>query len=77
MSFSPQKLILGGGVMAKPGLLDAVIEKTTASLNNYLVLPHGKTLSDIIVTPGLGEKSGLMGALVLAKQHAMENSHGD
>lgn len=68
LSFSPQTIVLGGGVMGAKGLLEKVIEKTNHSLNQYLVLPEGISLSDIIVAPGLGDDSGIYGAFLLAKQ---------
>lgn len=68
LSLSPQKIILGGGVMQQDFLIQKVIEQTKQSLANYLVLPTGKTLQDIIVPPGLGTESGLTGAYILAQK---------
>ena len=65
ISFSPQKLILGGGVMNKPGLLDKVVDYTEKSLANYLSFPNGLSLNDIMSPTGLGQHSGLFGALAL------------
>lgn len=66
VTFSPQRILLGGGVMTKPGLLRLVIDKTAATLNGYLVLPKDVSLEQIIVLPGLGQHSGLFGGLALA-----------
>lgn len=65
MSFSPQKIILGGGVMEKPGLLEKVIAATETSLAKYMSLPNQLQFADLISSPGLKERSGLMGALAL------------
>ena len=65
LTYSPQKIILGGGVMAKPGLLDKVILATEASLAAYISLPYGVEMANIISLPGLGSHSGLFGALAL------------
>lgn len=65
VSYSPQKIILGGGVMQKPGLLNKVIAQTEASLNGYLTLPGNNRFNDLICLPGLSDQSGLMGALAL------------
>jgi fructokinase len=65
MSFSPQKIILGGGVMSKPGLLDKVIHYTQQSLGNYLQKPKDISFEYIICLPGLDQRSGLFGALCL------------
>ena len=67
VSFSPEKIVLGGGVMNKPGLLDKIIAYTEASLKGYLVMPQGQSLQRILVLPGLGQHSGLMGAYALAR----------
>lgn len=63
--FSPQKIVFGGGVMSKDGLIDKVIQLTNKSLAGYLVFPTGHSLNSIICRPGLGDNSGLLGALAL------------
>ncbi|UAA39221.1 ROK family protein [Paraneptunicella aestuarii] len=65
VSFSPEKIVMGGGVMAKPGLLEKVIQETEQSLAGYMSLPENITFNEIIVPPGLGQRSGLFGALAL------------
>ncbi len=65
LSFSPQSIVLGGGVMAKIGLLDRSIYYAEKSLNSYIVFPKNYSLKQIISKPGLGEHSGLLGALAL------------
>ncbi|WP_395345210.1 ROK family protein [Ningiella sp. W23] len=65
MTVSPQKIILGGGVMQQSFLLKKVIYHTQRMLNDYLCLPEGTRIEDIIVTPGLNTDSGLRGALAL------------
>ena len=65
-TLSPQRIILGGGVMDVPGLLPRVQEKTRALLAGYLQhplltdLPH-----EYIVAPGLGDRAGILGSLAL------------
>lgn len=58
---SPQIVVMGGGVMATPGLLDRVREAYRAMAGSYF----GEPL-DLIRAPGLGDRSGLLGALALA-----------
>jgi fructokinase len=65
LSFSPQSIVLGGGVMAKSGLLERVIYYAEKSLNSYVVFPEEHGLEQILSKPGLGEHSGLLGALAL------------
>lgn len=65
MTLSAQKIVFGGGVMGTPGLLEKIIQHTRQSLNDYIVLPAGVALDDVLVLPGLGTRSGLFGALAL------------
>ena len=68
-AFSPEKIILGGGVMQQKHLFPMIREKTRKLLNGYI--QHEAVLESIeayIVEPGLGTKSGATGALLLAKE---------
>ncbi|GGF86472.1 ROK family protein [Alteromonas lipolytica] len=65
VTLSAQKIILGGGVMQKEGLVAKVLATTSATLNDYIVMPEGTGLDDIICLPGLGTRSGLFGALAM------------
>ncbi|MBT0586975.1 ROK family protein [Alteromonas oceanisediminis] len=65
LTLSPNKIIFGGGVMQVSWLLPLVITKLQHQIGEYLRLPDNTTLSDIIQAPGLGTRSGLMGALAL------------
>ena len=68
-SFSPEKIILGGGVMQQKHLFPLIQEKTKKLLNGYVqqtaILDSIETY---IVEPGLGTKSGATGALLLAQE---------
>lgn len=67
MSISPEKIILGGGVMGQSFLIDMVRERTMKLLGGYLSSPVTENgLKDYIVTPGLGIHSGVMGSWILA-----------
>lgn len=59
----PGRIILGGGVMETPRLLDRVRGAASVLGGGYFV---GKP-EDIIVPPGLGDKAGLLGGLALAQ----------
>lgn len=66
-TLSPQKIILGGGVMEVPGLLEKVRAATAEQLGNYLQHPAIQSgLQTLLVHPGLGSRAGLCGALALA-----------
>ncbi len=69
LSFSPEKIIMGGGVMQKKFLFPMIRDKTKALLNGYVTHPViDSGLGDYIVEPGLGTESGILGAYLLAKQ---------
>ena len=73
-AFSPEKIILGGGVMQKKHLFPLIREKTLLLLNNYVQAEEIlKDIDSYIVEPGLGTKSGATGALLLARQAYEEN----
>lgn len=68
LTLAPDRLVLGGGVLGHPGLLEAVRQRAGAHLNGYdgLGAPGGRPLEEIVVAPGLGSLAGLVGAFVLA-----------
>lgn len=57
----PARIILGGGVMATPGLIERVRAAAATASNGYFA---GEPAS-VIVTPALGDDVGLLGALAL------------
>jgi len=60
---SPDRIILGGGVMNQIFLFPMVRKKVEGLWNHYFPLI---SLLDLIVEPGLGGDSGIIGSLVLA-----------
>ncbi len=69
-TLSPQRIIIGGGVMAQPVLFDLVRSQVQDLLNNYVQSPA--ILEDIenyIVPPGLGNQAGVLGAIALASMY--------
>lgn len=68
-SYSPQRIVFGGGVSQHKGLLQKIQLKTHQILNGYvqsdMVLNH---MDQYIVGPGLGSRSGVLGAIALAKE---------
>ncbi len=69
LAFSPEKIILGGGVMHQTFLFPMIREKTVQLLNGYIPVPAVESgLRDYIVPTGLGDNSGILGAWLLAKE---------
>ncbi len=66
---SPQKIILGGGVMNQRHLFPRIWRKVQASLNGYLPLRELQAIDRYIVPPALGALSGVLGAIALARAY--------
>ena len=67
-TLSPERIVLGGGVMQQSQLFPLIRQKTLAYLNHYVQSPAILDQMDqYIVPPGLGTHSGMMGALALAQ----------
>ena len=66
LTVSPRRIVLGGGVGRRPGVLRAARRGMAAQLSGYLVRPRPDELDSYLVEPGLGSDSGLFGALALA-----------
>ncbi len=67
-TLSPQRIIMGGGVMAQPQLLPMVRQKLQASLNGYVqATAVTQDIGHYVVPPALGSQAGVLGALALAQ----------
>lgn len=65
---SPQRIIIGGGVGQNERMLKLVQQKTVALLNGYVKSPVIlENIGSYIVNPGLGNRSGVAGAIALAQ----------
>lgn len=63
---SPQRIIMGGGVMNQPELITKVREKTATYLNDYIQHPAiTDHINEYIVLPALGGRAGVLGAIAL------------
>jgi fructokinase len=58
-TLSPQRIVLGGGVLSRKKLYPLVESKVSALLNDYVEEPE-------IVPPLLGARAGVLGAIALA-----------
>ena len=67
-TLSPQRIILGGGVMKAPGLLSLVRAQVRTLAGDYFDTPAlGEGIVDYVVSPALGDRAGVIGALELAR----------
>jgi fructokinase len=72
---SPQRIIVGGGVVKKSGLLAMVREKVQKRLNRYIdSVQINENIENYIMTPGLGDRAGVLGAIALAQPAETEQS---
>lgn len=72
-TLSPQRIIIGGGIGQHTRLLPDVQQKTISILNGYVRAPAIlENIQTYIVSPGLGDRAGVAGAIALAKQAFQE-----
>lgn len=68
-TLSPERIVLGGGVMEQAQMFPMIRREVKAILNGYLqsdrILEH---IEDYILPTGLGGKAGVLGAIALAQQ---------
>jgi fructokinase len=69
--FSPERVIVGGGVMERAGLLDRVRVRLRELVAGYLQTPMlAGRIGEYLVPPALGDRAGVLGAIALALQAA-------
>ena len=73
-TLSPQRIILGGGVGSNPLVFPQLRQEVKALLAGYVQAPEIMTdaISNYMIPPGLGSRSGVLGAIALAEQVAAE-----
>jgi fructokinase len=67
---SPERIIVGGGVGRRPGLLELVRSEVLSLLNGYLDPAVNGDIASYIQVPALGSRAGVLGALALAQRAA-------
>jgi fructokinase len=71
LPLSPQRIVVGGGVMEQAHLLPLVRAKVQTLLAGYVHMPAIlEHIDQYIVRPGLGNRSGVLGAIALAERVA-------
>ena len=69
MCYSPERIILGGGIMHVDKLLPMIRQETLKNLNGYIKKDEIlKDIDNYIVLPELGDNAGLIGAIELGKK---------
>jgi fructokinase len=68
-TFSPQRIILGGGIMQQKSLFPMVRQNVQQLLSGYLQVPAIlERIDQYIVPAALGSRAGVLGAIALAKK---------
>jgi len=74
-TLSPQRIILGGGVMKQKVLYPLIRQEVQRLLNGYFLFPEiAERIDEYIVAPGLADRAGVLGAIALAKS-SVERRH--
>jgi fructokinase len=67
-TLSPQRVILGGGVMQQARLFPLIRSEVQRLLNGYVKAPAIlERIDEYLVPPGLGNRAGVKGAIALAQ----------
>lgn len=65
---SPERVVLGGGVMARARLYPSIRSGLAGVLGGYLQTPAlGERIDTFVVPPVFGDRAGVLGALALAQ----------
>jgi fructokinase len=74
-TLSPEKIVLGGGVMRQKHMLPKIHNRVKQLLNNYIQgLGTTVNIEKYIVLPELGDDAGILGAIALAKKEYEKNN---
>lgn len=69
LTLTPERIIMGGGVMRQMHLFPKIRNKVLQKLNGYItesiLINH---IDEYIVPPGLADRAGVVGAIALARQ---------
>ena len=72
LTLSPERIILGGGVMHQEFLFPMIRAELKTILGGYLQSERVSALDSYLVPPGLGDRAGVLGALALAMDRCSE-----
>lgn len=74
---SPERIVLGGGVMHQEQLFPLIRTKTKQFLNGYLSTEQLNNMDTYIVPPSLNDNQGVLGCLKLALDAKFHSPHID
>jgi fructokinase len=74
LTVSVERIVLGGGIMQRRGLIEKIRSQTVILLNGYVEIPEN--LSEFITPSKFGVDIGLMGAIVLALEGMKKDQDG-
>ena len=75
-TLSPERIVLGGGVMQQLHLLPLIRQKTQETLNGYVKSAQIlEQIDDYIVPVALEGKAGILGAFVIAEKALIESKN--
>ena len=76
LTFSPKRIIIGGGVMRQDHLLPKIRRELIKHLSGYIRNPTViQGIDSYVVKPGLKENAGVLGAIALAELELRGNSY--
>jgi fructokinase len=68
-TLSPQRIIIGGGVMQQLDLFGLIRRELSSLLNGYIPARElTDSLDTYVVAPKLDDRSGVLGALIIAEE---------
>jgi fructokinase len=68
-TLSPQRIILGGGIMKVEGIIPRIRVRLRELLAGYVQHPAIiEAIDDYLVPPGLGDQTGMLGGIALARR---------
>jgi fructokinase len=75
LAYAPRRIVVGGGVLARVGLLDKIRAQLVAVLAGYVprVELSQAGIANYVRAPTFGQRSGLMGAWLLAQQARVDH----
>lgn len=72
-TFSPERIILGGGVTKQERLIPMIRRFVRDRLNDYIKVSALRTgLDSYIVRPALGDRAGVLGAIAMARERTSD-----